>query len=85
MTQFFKEFVEETTVTKRRISKKYTEGRKREKYQERETEESKTTEIPLPQDTYAALNCVLLLRTQTNNVCKPNFKFHRFPILRPAR
>lgn len=49
----------------------FREGRKREKYQERKTEERKTTEMPLSQDTYTPLNCVLLLRAQTNNVCVP--------------
>ena len=49
----------------RRISKKHTEKAEREKnVKKRKQKKRNTTEIPLSQDTYAALNCVLLLRAQ---------------------
>ena len=41
MTQFFKEFVEETTVTKRRTSKKYTAKAEREKISRKENRRQK--------------------------------------------
>ena len=70
MTQFFKQFVEETKVTMRRISKKYTEKAEREKNIKKGNHKKRETiEMPLSQDTYAALNCVLLLKAQTRNLC----------------
>ena len=68
MTQFFKQSVEETKVTIRRISKKYTKKAER-KISRKETRKRETKEMPLSQDTCEALNCVLLLRAQTHNVC----------------
>jgi len=70
LTQFFKQFVKETKITMRRISKKYIEKAERKKnIKKGNQEERKTIELPLSKDTCAALDCVLLLRAQTHNVC----------------
>jgi len=54
----------------RRISKKYTGEAEREKNIKKGNQEKRRTiEMPLSQDTCAALDCVLLLRAQTHNVC----------------
>ena len=54
----------------RRISKKYTEKAEGEKIIKKGNHKKrKTIEMCLSQDTYAALNCVLLLKAQSYNVC----------------